>query len=74
VVDTPARPSGAAMNAVYDWLRGLPPAALAALYAEADPTTPAGALLRHQLVVTVERVATGRWAGPPQEDQPCAPR
>lgn len=49
------RPSGAAFNAVYDALTGVPLRGLVALWEEADPYTPAGELFRRQLAFELER-------------------
>lgn len=50
-----------AMNVVYEALLAMPPAVLRSLWHEADPYTEHGALLRHQIQFTVERLLSGRW-------------
>jgi hypothetical protein len=56
--------SGAAMNAAYRLLRAMTTEELGAAWRAADPHDPAGALLRWQIGVTLERRADGRWPGP----------
>lgn len=64
------RPSGEAMNLVYAGLTRLPFTALRSLFLAADPYDPAGAMLRHQILFTVGRLASGRWPPEPPEP-PC---
>jgi hypothetical protein len=54
--------SGKAMNVVYEYLRMLSPETLRRIYERADPETAWGKLLKHQLAVTTERRADGRWS------------
>lgn len=56
-----AQVSGATMNEVYGTLREMSPPDLLEMWLAADPSTPFGALLRHQISLTVERRLSGRW-------------
>ena len=55
------RPSGEAMNAVYDALKLLPNDVLSELWRECDPYTLAGLFLRHQLSYVLEKRSQGLW-------------
>ena len=59
--DKMAHVSGQTMNVVYDLFREMSPEELSLAWDRADPMTPDGALIRHQLFVTVERLVSGRW-------------
>lgn len=50
------------MNRVYDTLRELDIEHLKRMWLMADPDEPMGALLRHQINVTIERKLSGRWS------------
>jgi hypothetical protein len=55
------RVSGECMNRVYALLKEMSPEELRLMWEAADPLRWEGALLRHQIFVTVERLASGRW-------------
>jgi predicted HAD superfamily phosphohydrolase len=50
-----------AMNRVYETLREMSPEHLGRMWERADPWTPHGALLRHQIAYTVWKKQQGKW-------------